>query len=70
MPTKETYLHLNMVIGLLKGKKKDPGEIIVHGSPRLGMSLPVPMKTSLLPSQREPGTGPHLVLSPALPCRL
>lgn len=46
-----------MVIGLLKGKKKDPGEIIVHGSPRLGMSLPVPMKTSLLPSQREPRTG-------------
>lgn len=68
---KETYLHLNMVIGLLKGKKKDPGEIIVHGSPRLGMSVPAPMKTLLLPSQREPGTGlPHLVLSPALPRRL
>lgn len=60
-----------MVIGLLKGKKKDPGETIVHGSPRLGMSLPAPMKTSLLPSQRGAQDGtPHLVLSPALPCRL
>lgn len=46
-----------MVIGLLKGKKKDPGEIIVHGPPRLGMSLPAPMETLPLPSQREPGIG-------------
>lgn len=68
---KETYLHLNMVIGLLKGKKKDPGEIIVHGSPRLGTECPSAHEdlAAPFPEGARDGT-PHLVLSPALPCRL